>query len=343
MTGSIGIPQLRLFALLVFVSACATVAAQWWIGDATLYADGLVERRESAHNRVLHNASPEESWDAVGAMGTNIRVVAVYVAEATRQVLGTDIRTTYKLLDSIYLFVASIALVLYLRRWLPPTYCAIGMLYFWVLVTITYQGHAFHPWDRPSILIWLLLLYAVHSNRIVLLFAAMPVAVAIKHDVIFVPALYFLAHVRRENFMRIVAISAALGVVSIGTYIGLVIAFPGDPVGGGGLERIARLVGQNLRVLAWMGPAWPPLLFHGAVTVLALAGIFRRERFQQASMVYGAVFLMVPWFLMSRFEEVRAHWPYFLLLLPPALLTLREWLEPESARPALQHEKEGST
>jgi hypothetical protein len=79
------------------------------------------------------------------------------------------------------------------------------------------------------------------------------------------------------------------------------------------------------------------------VTVLALAGIFRRERFQQASMVYGAVFLMVPWFLMSRFEEVRAHWPYFLLLLPPALMTLREWLEPETAWPALQHEKECST
>ena len=348
MTGALGIPQLRLFALLVFVSACATVAAQWWIGDATIYSDELMEKRALRHEHILANTPPAESWDAAGARGTNIRIGAVYVAEVTRQALGTSIHTTYKLLDSIYLFVTSIALVLYLRRWLPPTYCVIGMLYFWLLVTITYQNHSFHPWDRPSTLAWLVLLYAVHANRLILLFIALPIAVAFKHDAIFVPALYFLAHVRRDSFLRVTAISAALTVAAFGTYFLLLSTFPGDTVGGGGIDRIVRLIRQNLEVLAWMGPAWPPLLFHGAVTLLALAGIFRRERFQQASMVYGAVFLMVPWFLMSRFEEVRAHWPYFLLLLPPALMTLREWLEPEAATapgqraPALQPEKEAN-
>lgn len=323
------LPQLRLMALLVFVSACATVAAQWWIGDATIYSDDLADKRAHLHASILHNQAPGPSWDAVGAMGTNIRVLAVFVAEAVMRVSGLDLGRTYKLLDSLYLFASSIALVFYLRRWLPPVYCAIGMLYFWVLVTITYQNYLFHPWDRPSVLTWLLLLHFVRADRLGWLLLVLPVAIALKNDAIFLPALYFLTHIARHSVVRVTLVSGTLTAVAFGTWFALLAVFPGDGAAAGALER-TPLVVRNLEALAWMGPAWPPLLFHGAITVLALSGIARRERFHQVSVLYGAVFLMAPWFLMSLFHEVRAHWPFFLLLLPPALMTLREWLDAES-------------
>ncbi len=114
------------FLLLMWVVGSLTVVLQAYVGHSTLYSKELQDRREELHYAILLNKAPRAgNWDDVGASSLNIRVGAVYLAEAIHTVTRLDINTVYVLIDTVFLFAAVLALFFYLRIWLTDTYCVI--------------------------------------------------------------------------------------------------------------------------------------------------------------------------------------------------------------------------
>jgi len=320
----------------MLVIGSITVGMQAWVGNATIYARELEQKREELHHAILVNRSPGgQSWDAAGAATTNLRVGVVYLAEGIRKVTGLKLSTVYKLLDTVSLFVALVGLFFYLRKWLANVYCLIGVLYFCSILPLTYFFQYFHPWDRPQLALWILLLYLLREARLVFLGVCLAVSVVVKFDTMVLPGLYFLAHVSRERWQRVMLESVGLSIIALGTYVGLNWLFPtpivtDDLALRGGMHILRR----NVEVFQSWHMTYPPLLFHGVLVLLSVIGLRSRERFIWVSVAFAAG-LMLLFLFFSFLEEVRAQTVITLILLPAALLSLRDLLERRNNHPEI--------
>ena len=319
-----GLPVL----LLVLLCASITVGMQTWIGDVTIYAEELQVKRALLHESILANAPPEgESWASMGARTTNLRVGSVFLAELVHEVAGLSVYNAYRLLDSIFLFLVLVGLYFYLRLWVPDAYCIIGLLYFATCLPLTYFLYYFHPWDKPQLLLWLILLYLVRERRFIALLALLMLSMTIKFDTILVPALYLIVHWSREDRGRVVFEAATLAAAASAVYLGLAWLFPApqDPSRFTLTSALAALHMNFGKMLA-MKLKYPPLLVHTIPLILASIWIWKRERYVWCSAIF-AVGMLGIWILFTNFEEVRAEMVAPILLLPAALMTLRDLLE----------------
>lgn len=319
------------FVLLVALCGVLTLTMQSAVGSMSIYSESLESKRLQAHEAILNNQLPDsvESWAALGANGTNIRVAAVYLAEAMHQVLGVSVIHSYWFIDTVSLFLALFLLYFFLSNWLPRHYAALGVIYVGSILPLTYMFALFHPWDRLSLLSWVVLLILVRSRRTILIALALAISVPIKYDIVLLPGLYWMAHVSRARFVRTSLETAALFAVSFGVYFGLRAMFPGGFGGGGSIsamvvENLQRLV--NLSV--YFPPvAYPPVLVFLLPVLLIIIRFPREDRFLNAAIIYAGM-LICYFFIRSHFEEVRAHIPLLLMILPAALLSLQSLLEP---------------
>lgn len=318
--------------LLMWVLGSLTVALQAYVGHSTLYSKELQDRREELHDAILSNKAPGgRNWDDVGASSLNIRIGAVYLAEAIHTVTRLDLSTVYLLIDTVFLFAAVLALFFYLRKWLPDTYCVIGVLYFCSVLPLTYFLHHFHPYDRIQLAIWILLLYLTRERRPLLLGACLAVSVAIKFDTLLLPALYFLAHARLENWRRAGLETVGLFATAFSVYVALIWAFPAPTEPSRfTIPMVAYFVRQNIADIIAKNIAFPPLLGYAAPLILSFVHLAARDRFLRAS-VWFACALSIIFFSFSFYEEIRAQLVILVLVMPAALLTLRSVLEPHAS------------
>ena len=316
--------------LLIALCGVLTLTLQSSIGRETVYSEELEARRLLIHDAILKNRLPDgvESWAELGANGINIRIATVFLAEAMHRILGISVDHSYWFIDTISLFLALILIYYFFSHWLPPNYAVLGVLYVGTVLPLTYLFVLFHPWDRLSLLSWVVLLILVRDRRTVLLAIALAFSVTIKYDVVLVPGLYWLAHVNRRRFVRTSLETAALFVVSFGVYFGLRAVFPG---GFGGTNMTGHIV-QNLERIVELARyfppiAYPPLLVFFLPVLLIIFRFPKDDQFLAASIVFSGG-LLCYFFIASRFEEVRAHMPLLIMTLPAALLGLRELLDP---------------
>jgi len=320
--------------LLVLTAGSITIGLQSSVGNTTIYAKDLEQRRAELHDAILANKAPGgKSWDAVGAATTNLRVGVVYLAEGIRKTSGLSLNKVYFLLDAVFLFSALVGLFFYLRKWLPDIYCLAGVLYLCSILPLTYFWHYFQPWDRPQLALWILLLYLLREGRLVFLGLCLAVSVIVKFDTIVLPGLYFFAHVSRDRWQRVTLESVGLSVIALGTYVGLKWLFP-TPIDTDNLAMRGgmHILQRNIEVFQSLRMSYPPLLFHGVLILLSVIGLRSRERFVRVSVVFAAG-LMLLFLFASKMEEVRAQTMMTLLLLPAALLSLRDLLEQGNNRP----------
>lgn len=313
--------------VLLMAVATIVVVMQSWVGSRTIYSVELRAKRETMHAAILTNTPPPGGWIAYGAATTQMRVGAVYMAQGLIDLFSLSVDKAYKILDTVFLGLALVGLFYYLLAWVPPPYAAIGMLYVASILPLTYLLHAFHPWDRPQFAIWVLMLWLVHRGAVWWLCLALALSMLFKFDSVLVPGLFFLAHVRRETWRRVAAQTFLLAAVSLGIYIGLRWSFPAEPRAGSMVETISAQVIRNLGHLAEYTISHPPLLAFALPTLLCLSRVRTIPRFHQAGLALGAAMMLI-WFLFSEFREVRAQMPFMLLVLPPALIALREILQP---------------
>jgi hypothetical protein len=180
--------------------------------------------------------------------------------------------------------------------------------------------------------LWILLLYLIREKRLGLLALTLAISIVVKFDTILAPALYCAVHATREHWRRNLLETAALFLMAFGVYVLLNSLFPGAPDDPPRFHYWTawHIVQLNLHDIVRMNVALPPLLVHALPLALALRGLRGRDRFIQAS-VWFAVALLAFYFLFSVFAEVRAQLMILVLLLPAALLTLRDVLKPHTS------------
>jgi len=321
--------QRAAFLLLLLLCGVLTLTLQSAVGSLSIYSESMELQRLQAHETILHNRLPENvsSWGELGANGTNIRIASVYIAEGMHQLFGISVIHSYWFIDTTSLFLALFLLYFFLKHWLPPHYAALGLVYVGSILPLTYLFALFHPWDRLSLLSWVVLLMLVRSRRILMLSLFLALSVSIKYDVVLLPGLYWMAHVNRKRFVRISLETAALFSISFGVYFMLRAIFPGG-FGGG---NMAGLVAENLQRMVsltiYFPPvAYPPLLVFLLPVLLVIFRFPKEDQFLRAGIIYASI-LICYFFVRSHFEEVRALIPLMLMILPAALLSLQELLD----------------
>ena len=319
--------RLRPLALLVMFSLTTTLTLQKWVGGATIYAPDLEAKRLVLHRAILTNTLPAgvSSWGGMGANGINVRIATVYAAEAIARVTHLPILHVYRLIDTGCLALFFPLLFYFLRRWVRDEYALVGVMYTASILPLTYFLHAFHPWDRPSLLIWLVILQLLVSEHLWAFVIALALSLLIKFDTILVPALFFLIYFRREHPWRTIAATAALFMLTFGTFAGLVVKFPG----GASSRHIDVLLRTNLADVQALGVTYPPLLAFLLPVILAVIGFRASDRAARACVVF-AIGMTVVFLLQTNFQEVRAELSLLLLILPSALVGLRSVLSDSS-------------
>jgi len=308
--------------------ATVTVGLQFWIGDKTIYAKGIEQTREEFHYGILANKAPGGAgWGAVGGLSIQKRIGVVYLAEGVRKFTNLSVGRVYKLLDSVFLFVALVGLYFYLRRWVPDTYALIGTLYFCGALPLTYFFQLFHPWDRLQLALWIGLLSLVADRRFLILVCGLFVSILVKFDTVLLPFFYLLVHLRKDGWQKTVVETLVLLVVGFGTYIALGQLFP-SPLDTAGftLGNAGQMLQRNIQTIVDMNLRFPPLLVHALPILLALLFWRSKDRFVLASVAFGLVLTAV-YVSFSLYEEVRAHMVVLVLMLPSALSSIRRLLD----------------
>lgn len=319
-------------ALLMWLLATITIGLQSWIGNETIYSKQLEQQREEFHFAILANKAPGGAgWGAVGALSIQKRIGVIYLAEGIRKHTGLAVGKIYKLLDSVFLFIALLSLFFYLRKWVPDLYCLIGVLYFCTALPLTYFFQLFHPWDRLQLALWIGLLYLVAERQFLLLAFGLVVSVLVKFDTVLLPFLYFLVHFSRNQWQRTSLETLVLLVLAFGTYVALGQLFPAplDNVGFS-LDTAWTMLLKNAQTLADMNVRFPPLLVHALPVFLSLFLLRSKERFVCASVAF-ALGLSAVYMMFSYYEEVRTHMVVLVLVLPSALISVRNFLENNEA------------
>jgi len=311
--------SLRMALLVCFVGA-VTLIDQVWVGSLTVYSDARIQAREASHEAVLHNRLPPgvSSWGAMGANGTNVRILTVWTVEGLHRLSGVSVDKCYRLVETVSLFLFLLALWLYLRHWFEPTLAMLGLASVAAILPLTYFFHFYQPWDKPSWLAWVLLLILLRSGQLVVFALLLAVSVTIKYDTVLLPALYFLAAGSRGRILRSMLVAASLFVASFGTYYLLRVLIPG----GFATRSAVAFAQSNLSALSYWNLRYPPLLALGIPGVLGAVGWSAVDRFIRACYIFGLLLLPV-FFLQTNFIEVRALIPVLVLLLPAALAGFR--------------------
>jgi len=318
----------RELVAVAILAAVFTLGLQWWVGGATIYDPAWVGRRTAMHHALMINRAPAGlSWSDIGANSINIRLGVVYAAEFVHNALHISIWSAYFVLETFFLWCTFPLLYICLRWWFPPSWSLVGLLFYTAVLPHTYFFHHFHPWDRPSLFLWLVLIMLLRANRVVLIGAVLALAVVVKYDVLLFPGLYWLARVDRRNWRTVTATTAALFTLSFATYYGLRWEFPG----GFADRHIGAQIVTNIRAMRSLYVFYPPLLVFGPALVFAYIGVRRGDRLMRAMALFG-VLLLIPLFIAANFDEVRAQMPMFILLLPAAVAGLRQLVEPGGAQ-----------
>jgi len=318
-------------ALLLF-SAFLTIGMQKWIGDVSIYSPELEQKRETMHQAILHNTIPEgyTSWNSVGAGGTNIRIGVVYLADIINQYAKIDILKTYKLLDSFFLFLSIPFLLLYLRLFAPVQYAITGTLFFCLVLPLTYFLHAFHPWDRMSLFLWIILLILIERDQFVFFAILLTASILIKYDTIFLPVLYFLRNYKYQTIRTLAKSFALFLVICLELYILIIvrsiegsdIVVPG--LGSTNISGFLDTATKNITVAFQQIYSYPPLLTFTLPLFLAGFG-WKRASTEIRYYLLFSFFLLGVIITRVNFIEVRAELPALILILPMSLLGY-QWL-----------------
>ena len=310
--------------LLIVLSAVLTLILQGWVGLITIYSEDMKDKRILVHEMILNNQLPDEgkTWRDYGANSVNIRIITVYIAEGLHHVSKIPVLKIYFIIDTLSLFITFLLLFYFLRKWVNPASSLIGVFYYACVCIMTYFLFYFHPWDRLSMVMWLILLILLKEDHLISFGILLIITMAIKFDVILLPGLYWLIKVSKSNWKRVTFITLILFICTFGTYWLLRIIFPGG-FAQDGLEVLLFQIEKNISVMLSYNLRYPPLLGFVIPILLAFYTIKSKDRFTQASAIFGVLLLLV-FFLNSNFIEIRAEMPVLVLLMPAALISFEK-------------------
>jgi hypothetical protein len=303
--------------LLFFISCVVALIQTNYVGSSTIYKEEWVKPRMLLHDAILNNEVPDgKTWRDLGANGTNLRVGVIYLAEFLSQSLNIHISTSYKYIDMISLVLAIMLIFKLLLRFVKIEEALIGVLFIAAILPMTYSFHYFHPWDRISLVLWLVMFISIFSNKPLLLASTMVLAILVKSDAMVIPLMYFLVHIGRDNYLRIFIISFVLTILSFGEVLILreVLMHEASRNAGQIIQNYHHLLHHNITHPAVLGLALP--------VILSIYAFKKSDRLIQGATLFGLI-LLLPHLTMVNFREIRAQMPVLVALLPGALIGLR--------------------
>jgi hypothetical protein len=315
------------------LSGLLTVIEQKWVGSLTIYDPELRAVREMLHESILTNRLPDSvaTWTSIGANGLGIRPVAVWTAEGIRQLTGWSIHRSYMLIETTALFAGTLLLCAFLQPMTGWPFALAGILYWGCVLPLTYMLHTFHPWDRLSMVLWLLALICVRHRSWWWLTVVLVVGMATKFDLLVFPILLFLAFIRTEPLTLTLRRGAAFLGLTVSMYVLLKWLLPS------GVEPrpIFAQVRANFTDFRDLWYYYPPLLALGAPAILAAIGYVTADRFAKACVQLAGIVAAILFFQVN-FVEFRTEVPLLLLLMPAAWYGLRRSFGNEPMHPRFE-------
>lgn len=319
--------------LIFFCFSCiAIIGLQDYVGDITIYSNALKYQRLVLHNAILNNQPPPGvTWKDMGAEKTNIRILAVYLANIVSGVMHLDVNVVYKHIDTISMILILIIFFYYLKNFADTVYAIIGIMYVIISLVNTYFFYYFHPWDRLSCLVWTLLLCALKNNRVYIFAGLLAIGMLIKYDVILLPGLYFAYTTNRSNINKSLLTTACLFAMTFGIYFTLLKLFPMPENIAANRSALNAAVGQlvqNFNIFKVSLLSYAPIVVFGIPLLFSAYYLLTNKIFNKyvvASAMFGML-MFIP-YLTQIFHETRAEMPILLLIMPSVLLGLRKLIE----------------
>jgi hypothetical protein len=315
--------------LLVVLMGIVTIVQVNFVGATTIYSLKVANIREELHDSIVHNHPPAGGWVERGANDAmNIRVVIPYLVEFLHDETGARVLHLYKVVDLICIWLALITFFAYLREQFSAWESGLTCLYFAAILPATFALHFYHPYDRASLVAWLLAIWCARARRFWEFSAVAIVAVLIKFDAIVLPGLYFLGNATSQTWRKYLFQSSAIAIILFVIFEGLSLSLGGVWVRPDYGAQILR----NFKMMIGTGIFYPPSLAFGLPIVLAILGYKSSDQFMRAS-VWFAGMIAVILIAASNFEELRAEQMLIPLLAPAALYGLRRILgEPTASQ-----------
>lgn len=297
-----------------------TLSNQMWVGRVTIYRDDRESARQRVHEAIIKNQLPPgaESWSALGANRSNIRLAVVWTAELLQRATGQSLANCYFVIESLGLLLC--CLLLY---WLLETCCGAplavaGLLYFGTVLSLTYVLHYFHPWDRPALVVWLASLLCAYYRRWLLLALLLLVGMTIKFDILVFPLFVFLLERRRSDVRTALLTAGVFAAITGMAFVLLNWLVPG----GFEWSNLSARIFRNFGHLASYNLRHPVLLALTIPVALAAWGYRYADDFARSAAEF-ALILSGIFFLQTNFVEIRQQVPVLVLLMPAAAAAVR--------------------
>ena len=315
-------------ALLVLLMGIVSIVQVNFVGDTTIYSLNAANIREELHESVVQNRPPTRGWAERGANDAmNIRIAIPYLVEFLHKETGIRVLQLYKGIDLICIWLALIIFFAYLSEQFTAWESALACLYFAAILPLTFAFHVYHPYDRASLVAWLLAIWCARTQRFWEFAAVAILAVLIKYDAIVLPGLYFLGNATPQTWRKHLFRSFAVGLILFAIFLALFWLLTGSYVREDYMHNILR----NLEMMIGTAIFYPPTLAFGVPVVLAILGYKSSDQFMRAS-VWFAGMIVVILIVAVNFEEVRCEQMLLPLLAPAALCGLRRILGEPSAQ-----------
>ncbi|GEM_PF-4641388 len=161
---------------------------------------GLRTSWTSVHNELINNSFKAPM---------QYRLLHFYLAELLRYVLPVNISDIYILLRLLWTFLSFISLHYFLKHWFDFSNVLIGSFFFAIA-----QFWSIDPFVQEAeplnILFFILGIMSIRDNKFKRLLLIVTIGSFNKMTMIFLPALYFIVFIQKENLKRVVIRSIAL-------------------------------------------------------------------------------------------------------------------------------------
>lgn len=315
---------IQLIILFLF-SALISMGLQQSVGDETIYSKELEAKRIIIHESMLNNTITENSskgnvnvYGGPNLKGISTRIGTVYFADFINRNVNVPVLKVYKGIDTFFLWLSITALFFYLRLFVSKQNAMLGVLYFCSIIPLTYFFQLFHPWDRFSFFLWILLLICIEKNRLLMYSVLYLISIVVKFDTILLPALFFLRNIKSQP-SKLFIMCAILGITGLFEFELINFAFPNGGFDEGNfISNALNQIAKNITVALKSFVGYPPMVVFFVPALLICFG-WRNSFYNERLFFLFSLPLLVLMIILTNFIEVRAELPVLLLWLPLAL------------------------
>ncbi len=331
------------FCLLVFIAVLVTTL-QHWVGKETLYSATFASMRQETHDFLVgrRQQTNDSNLTELGSFGNERRVVIPWLVEVVSRLTGnreSSIPAIYYYTDYVCLYASLLLFWFYLRHWFDELHSLLGLTFVAVALITTFHEHFFHPWDRPTFLLWIVMAMLVRNNRLFLYLPILALTLCTKFTAVLFPAFYAMIRIERGRDLLKPSIYAPIlaqiaVVAGCHLFLDRVAFTTGARLADSYIGLAKDVITENLHDFAIYKLAHPAVLMLSCPLLLIPFGWRQLDHYMRSSVRFAVILLLIH-MAITYFSESRALAGALIFLVPPALSSLDSILPGRSnAEPA---------